>query len=244
MTNLDCILKSRAITLLIKVHLVKAMIFPVVVYGCVSWTIKKAECWRTDAFELWCWRRLESPLDCKEMKPVNPKGNQSWIFIGRTDAEAETPIHWPPDEKSWLIRKDSDAGKDWRQEEKGLTEDEIVGWHHWLKGHEFEQALGDGEEQGSSELWFIEPFKWKPLPQLAFAKWSETYDVGDSQRLCLRAIEVWQHLMCSVDTTRSFDSSYLENRQTKTWGLSISHFSFWLLPTFLNKFYRMLASSK
>ena len=105
----------------------------------------------------WFWtvvlgKTLESPLDCKEMKPVNTKGNQSWIFIGRTDAEAETPIRWPPDEKSWLIRKDPDAGKDWRQEEKGLTEDEIVGWHHWLNGHEFEQALGDGEEQGSSEL--------------------------------------------------------------------------------------------
>ena len=80
-------------------------------YGCESWTIKKAECQRIDAFELWCWRRLSSPLGCKEIKPVNPKENQTWIFIGKTDAEAETPILWPPDEKSWLIGKDPDAEK-------------------------------------------------------------------------------------------------------------------------------------
>ena len=92
-------------------------------------------------------KTLESPLDCKEIKPVNPKGNQSWIFIGRTDAEAEAPILWPPDVNSWLIRKD--AGEDWRQEEKEMTEDKMVKWHHWLNGHEFEQALGDGEGQGS-----------------------------------------------------------------------------------------------
>ena len=85
----------------------------------------------------------------KEFKPVNPKGNQPWIFIGRTDAEAETPILWPPDEKSWLPGKDPDAGKDWRQEEKGMTEDEMVGWYHWLNRHEFEQALRDGEGQRS-----------------------------------------------------------------------------------------------
>ena len=101
-----------------------------------TWTIKRAKHWRIDAFELWCWRKLLSPLDCKEIQPINPKGNQSWIFIGRTDAEA--PILWPPDAKSWLIRKDSDAEIDWRQEEKGTTEDETVGWHHWLDRHEFE----------------------------------------------------------------------------------------------------------
>ena len=108
-TNLDSILKSRDITLLAKVCLVKAMFFPVVMYGCESRTIKKAEHRRTDAIELWCWRRLESPLDCKEIKPVNTKGNQSWIFIGRTDIEA--PILWPPEVKSQLIGKDSDAWK-------------------------------------------------------------------------------------------------------------------------------------
>ena len=91
----------------------------------------------------------ESPLDSKEIKPVNPKGNQSWKFTGRTDAEAETLILWPSDVKSWLIGKDSDAGKDWGQEEKWVTEDEMVGWHHWLDGHEFEQTLRDNEGQGS-----------------------------------------------------------------------------------------------
>ena len=90
---------------------------------------------------------LESPLNCKEIKPVHPKGNQSWVFIGRTDAEAETPILWPPDAKNWLIGKEPDAGKDWRQEEKGMTEDEMVGWHHWLHGYEFEQAPGVGDWQ-------------------------------------------------------------------------------------------------
>ena len=100
MTNLDSILKSRDITLSTKVCLVKAMVFPVVMYGCESWTIKKAECRRIDAFELWCWRRLESPLDCKEIQPVQPKGDQSWMFTGRTDVEAETPILWPPDVNS------------------------------------------------------------------------------------------------------------------------------------------------
>ena len=139
MTSLDSIIKSREITLLTKVHLVKTMVFPVVMYECESWTIKKAEC-----LENWCFwtavleKTLESPLDNKEIQAVHPKGNLSWIFIGRTDAEAETPILWPPHAKNWLTGKDPDAGKDWRQEEKGMTEDEMVGWHHWLNGHEFE----------------------------------------------------------------------------------------------------------
>ena len=141
MTTLDNILKSRHITLLTKVHLVRAMVFPVVTYGCKSWTIKKAERRRIDAFELWCWRRLfKSPLDFKEIQPVNPKGNQSWIFIGRTNVEAEALILWPPDAKNWLIGRDPHAGKVWREEVKGMTEDEMVGRHHWCNGHEFEQA--------------------------------------------------------------------------------------------------------
>ena len=117
----------------------QSQVFQVVMYGCDSWTIKKAEHWRTDAFELWCLEKtLESPLDCKEMQPVHPKGDQSWVFIGRTDVEAETQLLWPPDLKSWLIWKDHDAGKDWGQKEKGMTEVEMVWWHHQLNGHEFE----------------------------------------------------------------------------------------------------------
>ena len=111
--SLDSILKSRDITLPTKVHIVKTMVFLVVMYGCENWTIKKVEHQRTDAFKLWYWRRpFDSPLDYKKINPVNPKGNKSWIFIGRTDAEAETPILWPPDVKSRLIWKYPDAGKD------------------------------------------------------------------------------------------------------------------------------------
>ena len=106
-------------------------------YGCESWIIKKAECQRTEVLE----KTLESPLDCKEIQPVHPEGNHSWVFIGRTDAE--TPILWPPNEKNSLIGKDPDAGKDWKQEDKGMTEDEMVGWHHWLNGHQFEEAPGE-----------------------------------------------------------------------------------------------------
>ena len=114
MTNLDSILKSRDITLPTKVCLVKAVIFPVVMYGCESWTIKKAEHRRIDAFELWCWKRLLRVPWSKEIKPVNPKGNQSWIFIGRTDVEAEAPILWPPDVKNDSLEKTLILGKDWR----------------------------------------------------------------------------------------------------------------------------------
>ena len=148
-TNLDSILKSIDIALSTKVHLVKAMVFPVVICGCESWTVKKAECWRIDAFELWCWRRLLRILGLqRDQNQWFPKGNQSWIFIGKTDAEAETPILWPPDVKNWLIGKDLDTGKDWRQKEKGTTEDEMVRWHPQLNGHEFEQAPGVGNGQG------------------------------------------------------------------------------------------------
>ena len=126
MTNLDSVLKSRDITLTTKVHIIKTMAFPVVMCGWASWTTKQADCWRIDAFELWCCRRLVSLLDFKKIKPVNPKGNQYWIFIGGTDAEAETPILWPPDVKKWLVGKYPDVGKDWRQEEKGMT-----GWYGW-----------------------------------------------------------------------------------------------------------------
>ena len=145
MTNLDSILKSGDITLPTKVCLVKAMVFAVVMYGCESWTIKKAERWRIDAFELWCWKRLlRVPWTAR-------RSNQSILkemFIGRTDAEVEAPIFWPPDAKSWLIWKYPDTGKDWGQEEKGTAEDEVVGWHHRLDGHEFGWTLGVGDGQG------------------------------------------------------------------------------------------------
>ena len=110
-------------------------------------------------------------LGCKEIKPASPKGNQSWIFIGRTDAEAETPILWPPDAKSWLIWKDPDAGKDWEQEEKGMTEDEIVGWRHQLDGHEFEQALGVGDGQGS--LACYSPWGLKESDTTEWLNWTD-----------------------------------------------------------------------
>ena len=148
MINLDSIFKSRDITLPTKVCLVKAMVFPVVMYGCESWTVKKAECRRIDAFELWCWRRLLSPLDCKEIHPVHSEGDQPWDFFGRNDAKAETPVLWPPHAESWLIGKDSDAGRDWGQEEKGTTEDEMAGWHHWLDGCESEWTPGVCDGQG------------------------------------------------------------------------------------------------
>ena len=175
MINLDSILKSRDIALPTKVYLVKAMVFPVVMYGCESWTIRKAEHRRIDAFELWCWRRLQGD------PTSHPKGNQSWIFIGRTDAEAEIPIIWPPDAKNWLIRKDPDAGKDWRWEKKGMTEDEMVGWHHWLSGHEFEQALGVGD--GQESLACCSPLGLKEsdvTEQLNWLNWTDSV----AQSLC------------------------------------------------------------
>ena len=135
MTNLDSMLKSREITLSTKVHLVKAMVIPVVVYGC---ELDYKESLEPKNWHFWTVvleKTLESPLDCKEIQPVHPKGDQSCVFIGRTDVEAEAPVLWPPDTKSWLIGKDLDAGKDWGQEEKGMTEDEMAGWHHWLNWH-------------------------------------------------------------------------------------------------------------
>ena len=126
------------------------MFFPVVMYGCEIWTIKKAEHQRIDALELWCWRRLfRESLGLQGDQIISPQGNQSWVFIWGTDNEAETPILWPPDAKNWLTGKDADTGKDWRQKEKGMTEDEMAGWHHWLDGHEPEQASEVGDGQGS-----------------------------------------------------------------------------------------------
>ena len=178
MTNLDSILKSRDITLPTKVHLVKAMVFPVVMYGCESWSIKKAEHWRIDAFALWCWRRLlRVPWTARRsnqsiLKEISPK-----YLLERTDPESETPILWPSDVKNLLIWKAPGAGKDWMQEEKGATEDEMVGWHHWLNGHDFEQAPGVGDGQGSlacCSLWdhkesdMTEQLNWTEVSKTEF----------------------------------------------------------------------------
>ena len=142
--------------------------------GCESWTIKKAKRQRIDAFELWCWRRLlRVQGKSKEIQSVHPKGNQSWMFIGKTDAEAETPILWPPDAKNWLIGKDPDAGKDRRQEEKGPTEDEMVGWHHWL--NEFEWTLGVGD--GHRGLACCSP--WVSNSQTWLSDWTELNSFND-----------------------------------------------------------------
>ena len=170
MTNLDSILKSRDMILPTKVCLVKAMVFPVVMYGCESWTIKKAEHQRIDAFELCCWRRLlRVPWPVRRL--VSPNRNQPWIFIGRTDDKAETPILWPPHVKSWLTGKDSDAGRNWGQED----EDEMAGWHYQLDGHEFgwTPGVGDGQEGlaccdswGRKESDVTEQLNWTCLPKI------------------------------------------------------------------------------
>ena len=147
--NLDSIFKSRDVTLPTKVRLVKAMVFPVVMYGCESWTVKKAERRRIDAFELWCWRSLlRVPWTSRRSNQSIAKGDQPWVFFGRNDAKAETPVLWPPHVKSWLIGKDPDTGRDWGQEEKGTPEDEMAGWHHWLDGREFEWTPGVCDGQG------------------------------------------------------------------------------------------------
>ena len=161
MTNLDSILKSRDITLPTKVRLVKAMVFPVVMYGCESWIIKKAERGRIDAFELWCWRRLLRISWTARISVLK--------FIGRTDAEAEAPILWPPDVKSWLVRKYLDAGKYWRQEEK--DKDEMVVWHQWLYGHEFAKSPGYGDGQGT--LVCCNPWVCKESDMTERLNWSE-----------------------------------------------------------------------
>ena len=123
------------------------MVFPVVMYGCESWIIKKLSTKELMLFNCSVGENSWSPLDCK-IKPVNSKGNQSWIFIERTGAETEAPVLWPPDVKTWLTGKDPDAGKDWGRREKGMTEDEMVGWHHQLSRHGFEQTAGAGDGQG------------------------------------------------------------------------------------------------
>ena len=174
MTNIDSILKSREIALLTKwlaFHIVRAMVFPVVMYRCESWTIKKAEDWKNWCFQIWGLEKiLESPSDYKMIKPVCPKGNQPWIFTGKTNSEAEAPIFWPPDAKSLFIGKDPDAGKDWRHKKKRVTEDEIVRWHHQLNGHEFEEIPGNTKGQESLECCRT----WVAKSWTQFSNWTTT----------------------------------------------------------------------
>ena len=150
MTNLDSTLKSRDVSLPTKGHIVKALVFPVVIYRCESWTIMKAECWRTDASELWCWQ-LRVPWTVKRWNQsiLKKKSTLNIHWVDWCNAEAEAPILWLPDVKCWLIEKDHDVGKNWGQEEKMETEGEMVGWYCWLNRHEFEQTLGNSEGQGS-----------------------------------------------------------------------------------------------
>ena len=161
------------------------------------------------ASKSWCFwsvvleKTLESPLDCMEIKAFDPKENQSWIFIGRTDTEAEIPILWPPDAKNWLIGNDPDAGKDWRQEEKGMTKNEMVGWHHQLDGHEFEQAPGVGDGQGG--LACCNPWDRKESDTTEWLNWTEHHwkivsgeqkeeGGGDHDSESVREIIEWVHL--------------------------------------------------
>ena len=184
MTNLDSILKNRDITLSTKARLVKAMVFPVVIYGCESWTIRKAECRRIDAFELWCWRRLSRvPWTARRsnqsiLKEISPGCSLEGLML-----KLKLPILWPPDAKSWLIWKDPDAGKDWGQEEKGTTEGEMVGWHHRLNGHEFEQTPGVGDGQGGG-LACCGSWGRKELDTTERLNWSE---LNSSEHCC-----IWQ----------------------------------------------------
>ena len=174
------------------------------------WELDHRESW---APKNWCFwtmvleKTLESPLDCKEIQPVHPKGNQPWIFIGRTDAEADTLILWPPDVKNWIIGKDPDAGKDWRQEEKGTMEEEIVGWHHRLDGLEFEEALGAGDGQGG--LVCCSPWGCKESDTTERLSWTEL-------RCSVTTKSGWWHHDLAFSTL-GFKVSYTGNR----WHLSI-----------------------
>ena len=196
------------------------------------WELDYKESW---APRNWCFwtvvleKTLESPLDYKEIKPVHPKGNQSWIFIGRTDAEAETPILWPPDAKSWLIWKDPDSGTDWRQEEKGTTADETVGWHHWLYRHEFEQAPGIGDRQrslaccspwGRKESDTTERLNWTELTQI----YIPSPDLSSNMHFkhCMLKTELWipcapivSYVLWKVNTGRVKDRNIKIKQTTK-----------------------------
>ena len=162
---------SRDMNLLKKFSIIKAMISPVAMYECDSCTIKNGEWWRIDGFELWCRQDSWESLGLQGDPPSHPKGNQTWVFIGRPNAEIEPPILWPTEVKDWLIRKDPVTGKAWRQEEKRMTEDEMVGWSHQLDGHEFAQAPGVGEEEHA--LSWCSPLGCKESDMTERLNWTE-----------------------------------------------------------------------
>ena len=199
MTSLDSILKSRDITLPTKVHLVKAMVFS---SGHVwMWELDCEESWVP---KNWCFwtvvldKTLESPLDCKEIQPVHSEGDQPWVFFGRNDAKAETPVLWPPHAKSWVIGKDSDAGRDWGQEEKGTTEDEMAGWHHWLSGRESGWTPGVGDGQGG--LACCDSWGRKESDTTEWLNWTEHFIWWDELRL-LTFIELLYFGYCGKNFT-------------------------------------------
>ena len=233
LTNIDSILKRAEIALLTKVRLVKVMVFPVVMYGCESWTINKdgplSFSWVP---KNWCFwtvvleKTLESPLESKEIKPLNPKGNQSWIFVGRTDAEAEAPIFWPPEAKNWHIGRDPDAGKDSRQDEKRMTEDEMVEWHHWLDGPEFEEALrvGDvqeglaccspwGHKESDVTQWLKSTeLKAKVNELLRIFKWLKQFTLYETSSFAL-SLTIWAkgHTIIGQHQERTVDTKMIKN---------------------------------
>ena len=184
-----------------KVRLVKAMVFPIVMYRYASWPIKKTEPWRINAFEIWCWRRLFSLLDSKDIKPVNPKRNQLWIFIGRTDAEAEAPILWP--ERADTLEKTQMPGKDWGEVEKGVTEDEMFGWYHWLDGHEFEQTPGDSKGQESLAWWSTWCCK-----QSDMTEWLTTTNISISESAQYKTVKTKNKNKTSGSFEFSFNLSF------------------------------------
>ena len=186
MTNLDSIFKSRDITLPTKVHLVKAVVFPVVMYGCESWTVKKAERRRIDAFDLWCWRRLlRVPWPARRSNQAILKGTSPGCSLEGLMLKPK-PVLWPPDANSWLIGKDSDDGKDWAQEEKGTTEDEMAGWYLWLDGRESEWTPGVGDGEG--DLACCDSWGRKELDTTEWLSWTELRHGGEQGGIyiCLR----------------------------------------------------------
>ena len=196
MTNLDSILKSRDITLPTEIHLVKVMLFPVVTYGCESWTIKKAESWRIDTFELWCWRRLlRVPWTARRsnqsiLKEISPEYSLEGLMLM---LKLQYFGHWM---ENWLIWKDPDAGKDWRREETGTTEDEMVGWHHPLNGHELEYTLGVGDGQGSlvcCSRWGLkesDKSEWLIWTELSYSSFGGQVSGGTKTLILLHITEV------------------------------------------------------